>query len=291
MSMRLSLNEALSRYSAGTAYHTMPEFAGIELQSLYSEEMEADGTLQLLRLVIRPGQGVPLHRNDRGEGLYLVAGRVEVRRDRGAVELDAPSAAYFAAGSVHAIANVGREDAIVLLTFSRMGRPRLGTSEFVDPAVLEPAEGLPNPNEIRGAQPLFRWAVHESYEPWGPVEPSKGLRQSMKYLLDPARGTPDFVLGLARITAGTHYTLHSHEPAEFYHVLEGEGVIHVGGASYAVVPGDTVHVPSNVVHGIDAVSSDILVHWVYAVEEVGMNWTWRAAEDIYTDVRGLRGNR
>lgn len=285
MSMHLSMNDAHARFGAGTVYHSLPEFAGIALQSLYSPDMEGDGALQLLRIVLKPGQGVPLHRNDRSEGLYLVSGRVIVRRDAGSVELDAPSAAYFPAGAAHSFKNGGAEDAVILLAMSRMGRAQIPTYE----QVLTVSD-LPNPNEIQGSRPMYRWAVHESYEPWGPVEPSKGSRQSMKYLFDPARGAEDFVFGLARITAGTHYTLHHHAPAEYYHVLEGTGVIHVGGASYPVNPGDTVHVPPNVVHGIDTADQDLLVHWVYAVEGIGMNWVWCAAEDIYSE-SGLYNQR
>ena len=253
------------------------------MEGLYSAHVELGATLPLARITLQPGQAIPLHVNDRPEGLYLVTGKVLVTRGAGAAEIEAPAAASFPAGVPHGVSAIGDSPAVLVLCSSRAERAAEMTGSLYDPDRDLTAFG--NPNEIRGADPLFRWAVAEEFESWLPVEPTKGWRLRMKYLLDPHRGTPEFVLGVAEIMPNTHYTIHRHEPAEFYYVLEGRGIIYVGDASYSVSEGDTVYVPENVPHGIDTAGEKLRVHWAYAVEGLGSNWVWRACEPIYTTPR------
>jgi quercetin dioxygenase-like cupin family protein len=265
----------------GSPFHALPELRGLLVESLYAAAVTREAALPLARLTLQPGESVPLHVNDRPEGLYLVSGKARVRRGAGAARIEAPAAASFPAGVPHAATALGDRPAVFLLSSSRAGRPAAMQGVLHDPEADLAAFG--NPNEIRGNDPLFRWIVAEAFETWLPVEPTKGRRLRMKYLLDPHRGTPDFVLGVAEVEPDTHYTIHSHEPAEFYHVLEGSGTIHVAGTAYRVSAGDTIYVPENVPHGIDTAHHRLRVHWVYAVEGIGANWVWRALEEIRTD--------
>lgn len=267
----------------GSLFHKLAELEGLQVEGLYSPEVEASSVLPLARIELRPGERIPLHVNDRAEGLYLVSGRLLVRRGAGAAEIEASAVASFPATIPHSVEAIGTAPAVFLLCASSIGRPGAMRGTLHDPA--DDLTRFGNPNEIRGAEPLFRWAVAEEFENWLPVEPTKGWRLRMKFLLDPQRGTPEFVLGVAEISPRTHYTIHQHEPAEFYYVLEGSGTIHVGQDSYAVSAGDTVYVPENVPHGIDTAGENLRVAWAYAVEGIGSNWVWRARETIYTDSR------
>lgn len=271
------------RRTGGSLFHGLPEHAGLAVEGLYSDAVERGAMLPMALVTLQPGQSIPLHVNDRPEALYVVSGRVRVTRGNGSAEIEAPAAASFPAGIPHAVAALGQQPAIVAISSSRAGRPAEMTGTLCDRDMDLTA--FPNPNEIRGADPLFRWAVAEEFETWLPVEPTKGWRLRMKFLLDPQRGTPDFVMGVAEIMRDTHYTIHQHEPAEFYYVLAGSGTIHVGDASYPVREGDTVYVPENVPHGIDTADEALRVHWAYAVEGIGANWVWRACEGIYTRPR------
>lgn len=266
----------------GSLFHILPELARLSVEGLYSSEVEASASLPLGLVTLSPGQAIPLHINDCAEAIYVMSGTVSVTRGAGSAEIQAPSAAYFPAGVPHAIAAVGDEPSSFLLSCSRAQRPNL-SGNLLDPQ--ESLAGYENPNEIRGSEPLFRWAVTEDFEPWLPVEPTKGWRLRMKFLLDPRRGTPEFVIGVAEATPNTHYTIHQHAPAEFYHVLEGSGTIYVGDESYSVKAGDTVYVPENVPHGFDTQGDQLRTHWAYGVEGIGDGWVWRACESIYTNPR------
>ncbi|RFC67530.1 MULTISPECIES: cupin domain-containing protein [Mesorhizobium] len=43
---------------------------------------------------------------------------------------------------------------------------------------------------------------------------------------------------------------HRHDPAELYHILEGQGILTLEGQERTVTAGDTVFIPGNAEHGI-----------------------------------------
>jgi len=55
---------------------------------------------------------------------------------------------------------------------------------------------------------------------------------------------------LAVIEPGGEQRLHSHAPEQVYFILEGSGLMTVGGESQRVGPGDCVFIPSGEPHGL-----------------------------------------
>ncbi|NDJ75462.1 MAG: cupin domain-containing protein [Chloroflexi bacterium] len=54
--------------------------------------------------------------------------------------------------------------------------------------------------------------------------------------------------------------LHNHPNIQVYIIVEGGGLMHVGGETQQVSAGDLVYIPSNAGHGIDNNTNDPLVY-------------------------------
>ena len=236
------------------------------------------GSLPVRTLTLRPNESTALHRHDCSEYVYVTSGSLVATRGLGQAELEPTASAYFPKGEYHQLL-AGEQGATVLTChILESGQSELATIEY---GSQDRDPDWANPNVIRGADLSFRWALLEEFEPWVPVEPTKGNRIRIRYLFTPERGAPDAVAGIAQIAPHTHYTLHNHEPAEVYHVLEGSGVIHVSGEAVEVSVGQSVFVPANAVHGIDTEHSQMRLLWLYNLAEIGSDWTWRAVEPIW----------
>lgn len=73
--------------------------------------------------------------------------------------------------------------------------------------------------------------------------------------------------GLADIPAGHRFAAHRHTAAEIYHVLEGEGVLQLGGEEVDVGPGVAVFIPADCEHGIRNTGATTLrLFYVMAVD-------------------------
>jgi quercetin dioxygenase-like cupin family protein len=59
------------------------------------------------------------------------------------------------------------------------------------------------------------------------------------------------VAGLAIVEPGGSLAKHRHEPAEIYHIVEGQGVVTIDGVRHAVSSGATVFIPGNAWHAIE----------------------------------------
>ncbi|WP_120007842.1 cupin domain-containing protein [Teichococcus vastitatis] len=55
-------------------------------------------------------------------------------------------------------------------------------------------------------------------------------------------------IGLAEIAPGGILPLHHHEPAEIYHVVDGEGVVEVEGVAHHLHPGISMFIPADAWH-------------------------------------------
>jgi mannose-6-phosphate isomerase-like protein (cupin superfamily) len=210
--------------------------------------------------------------------VYVTSGTVIVSRGRGQAELEPTASAYFPKGEFHRI-RAGTQGATVLICHVlEPGQETVETTVHPGP---DSDPEWDDPNVIVGEDLGFRWALLEEFEPWVPVEPTKGQRIRVRYLFSPDHGAPDAVAGIASVAPHTHYTLHQHEPAEIYHVLEGSGTIHAAGESLAVEAGQSVYVPPSGIHGIDTEHSAMRLLWLYNLTECGRDWTWRAVEPIW----------
>ena len=54
---------------------------------------------------------------------------------------------------------------------------------------------------------------------------------------------------------------HAHPTDEVYFVLSGKGYVHIGNERYAVLPGDIIEIPPNIMHTMECEESDTLL-WV-----------------------------
>ncbi len=270
------------RLAAGSRMHSMTEFANLDVEGLFPKEAEIWTEFLCGLLQLRPGQGLPLHSHSRAETIFVLDGCVQVQRGRAIAELWGPGAAYFPAGVAHSIRAYQGQAAAVIVCY-----PTADVEKEISTVIEEGSDqsSWPNPNIIRGDNPLYRWALVEEYEPWMAVEPTKGWTHTLRYLLDPQRGAPDVVAGTAHFDPDTHYTIHRHEPAEIYYALQGSGTIFAGTEAYQVEPGSTVYVPPNVPHGVDTSTGEFKIYWVYGLDASGSGWTWEALEPLYNHPR------
>lgn len=267
-----------SAATSGEPIHALVEHSAVTVSSLLPGLDSADIAFGEISIPIN-GE-IPVHRNRHPETIYLLEGTLRVWRPGGSVEVSAPSAVYFPAEEAHAIRNIGSTPATLLAAWATGGEDKELSS------VLEGESALSSPRSpslmpFQGPV-VARWAVSAEMPNWEPVEPSKGMSLRVKYLLDGASGTRDFVVGLASVAPNLHYTIHRHEPAEIYYVLSGTATIYVGDEGYAVAPGDTVYVPAWAPHGIDTADEPLEMYWFYATDQCD-SWAWEPLEPIYSD--------
>ena len=236
-----------------------------------------EGTLPLRVMKLGPGESTAMHVHDCSEVVYVTSGSVMATRGAGEAVLETTASAYFPKGVPHKLVAGDQGATVLVCHVLKQGQAGAATAEHVSDENTD----ISNPNVIRGADLAFRWALLEEFEPWKAVEPTKGNRIRLRYLFTPDRGAPDAVVGIASVSPHSHYTLHHHEPAEVYHVLEGSGTIHVSGEAVNATPGQSVFVPADAVHGIDTEHSSLRLLWLYNLVEVGTDWTWRAVEPIW----------
>ena len=63
-----------------------------------------------------------------------------------------------------------------------------------------------------------------------------------------------------RVGPGSSVSMHVHTgKAEHWVIIAGEGIVRVGTQSFAVGPGDVVHTPPSVPHGLTTTSADPLI--------------------------------
>jgi quercetin dioxygenase-like cupin family protein len=83
---------------------------------------------------------------------------------------------------------------------------------------------------------------------------------------DPRAG---LTAGVAELDAGGRLSIHRHDPAEVYHVLEGTGVVTVGDLEHPVSTGASVLIPPGVPHGIRNTGRSVLrVFYVLAADRM-----------------------
>lgn len=263
---------------SGDNLHDLPEFAGTRVLGLLPDTVGAQADITFGEVDLTPGQVVPTHSNSHAEAVFVAEGTVRLWRPGGSVELASPGAAYFPPGEAHSIANVGDGPARLFVAYATGGHEKIVSSTLLPDAALDAGA---NPNTAPSSGLDHRWAVAEDVAPWVPVEPSKGMRLRCRYLLEPANGTKEFVIGMAGIDPRTHYTIHRHAPAEIYHVLDGTATIYVADDAYQVGPGDTVYVPAWAPHGIDTAGDELRMYWFYALDACDGKWAWEPMEPVY----------
>lgn len=257
----------------------LPQLAGLAVKAIVQDAEAGPLDIAFAGVTVRPGQSIPTSSMSHAAAIYLTSGTVRAWRAGTSVEVAGPAAISVPAEAPFALEVLGGSPAELLVSWARGGEDRTITGTLLEDAALESDT---NPGEMPFGPIIKRWVAKPDGFPWEPVESTKGLRLSCKYLLDPASGTDDFVVGLADIRPRTHYTIHRHEPAEIYFVLAGTARIWVGDTAFDVAPGDTVYVPPFTAHGIDTAGERLEMYWFYAIDQHD-SWTWEPLEPIYID--------
>ena len=74
-------------------------------------------------------------------------------------------------------------------------------------------------------------------------------------------------MGIARVPPGGSLGMHRHEQAEAYLVLDGTGVVTIGGTARTLREGVAVFIPGNALHGVRATgTSDLRFAYVFAAD-------------------------
>ncbi|CAN5386185.1 hypothetical protein BH18THE2_BH18THE2_24520 [soil metagenome] len=76
--------------------------------------------------------------------------------------------------------------------------------------------------------------------------------------------TKSFEAGIIRLRRDQEDTQSVHPADEIYYVIEGEGLIRIGGKNYEVRKGKIVFVPANTKHRFHGNKGDLIVLYVFA---------------------------
>ncbi len=169
------------------------------------------GCQRLEQRVLRfaPGRSDARETRERQEVLYVVAGRATLEAAGGEHALEPGTAAFLVPGDQWAVDNPGPEDLVAV-------------------AVSAPCEG----------QNRTRVTVRYDDQPALPATPNREFR----LLVNEDLGCLDVTQFVGLIPPG-RAPLHSHTYDEVVYVVEGEGVLHLGGTDTPLAPGSCIHLP------------------------------------------------
>ena len=182
----------------------------------------AAGCLRLEQRVVRfaPGRSRPRRSPDRQELLYVAFGRGLLHLDGTAHELERDTGAFVAAGEEYTVENPGPDELVLV-------------------SVTAPQESPPA--DVDG-----RRTVRFAQRPALPASPDREFR----YLVDEDVGCRDVTQFVGVIPPG-RAPLHSHTYDEVLYVVEGTGVLHVGGAQKPLASGSCLHLPPYIEHSLE----------------------------------------
>ena len=188
------------------------------------------GCEALEQRVIRfaPGQSVPHGGGTREELLFAVSGAGTVRVDGAQHELGPETGVLVAPGERYQVENQGPEELVLVSVLA-----------------LEPDDDLANEAERRAV----RLAEQRAYP--------AGKDREFRYVANEdvgCRTVTQFVGSIPPGRAKAHY--HTYE--EVAYILEGEGVLHIGGESSTVRAGSCIHFPPREPHILENVGTGTL---------------------------------
>jgi mannose-6-phosphate isomerase-like protein (cupin superfamily) len=146
------------------------------------------------------------------EVLYVAGGRGRLHVGGRAYELEPDLGAYVAAGEEYQVENDSDEELVVV-------------------CVRAPQEGEPRPDPDRRT---VRFADRRAQS----VPPNREFR----YLVNQDLGCPDVTQFIGLIPPG-RAPMHSHTYDEVIYVVEGEGILHLGGKETPIAAGSCMHLP------------------------------------------------
>jgi mannose-6-phosphate isomerase-like protein (cupin superfamily) len=160
-------------------------------------------------LSLAPGDSDQRGTGERQEVLYVAAGRGTLRVGGETHVLEPDTGAFLVPGDAYSVENPGPDELVMV-------------------SVTAPCEG-----EER-SQVTVRYADRETL----PATPNREFR----FLVNEDLGCLDVTQFVGTIPPG-RAPLHSHHYDEVVYVVEGEGVLHLGGMDTPIVPGSCIHLP------------------------------------------------
>lgn len=160
-------------------------------------------------LSFAPGDSEERGTGERQEVLYVAAGRGTLHVGGETHVLEPDTGAFLVPGDAYAVENPGPDELVMV-------------------SVTAPCEG-----EQR-SQVTVRYADRESL----PATPNREFR----FLVNEDLGCLDVTQFVGTIPPG-RAPLHSHHYDEVVYVVEGEGVLHLGGKDAPIGPGSCIHLP------------------------------------------------
>jgi mannose-6-phosphate isomerase-like protein (cupin superfamily) len=175
----------------------------------------ACGCERLEQRVIRfaPGRSAERAAGDRQEVLFVASGRGVLELDGARHPLEPDTGAFLVPGDGYAVENPGPDELLVV-------------------SVTAPCE---DPAPPSGDRPV---TVRFDERPALPASPNREFR----YLVNQDLGCRDVTQFVGLIPPGKA-GMHSHTYDEVVYVIEGEGVLHLGGAETPIAAGSCIHLP------------------------------------------------
>lgn len=179
------------------------------------------GCKQLEQRIVRFGSGVsqPRRSADRQEVIYVAAGRGRLVIGSSSHDVAPDMGVYVAAGEEYTVENTGDEELLFVI-------------------VSAPQAGAPSVNGRR----TVRWDERPSL----PASPNREFR----FLVDYDLGCQDVTQFVGVIPPG-RAPMHSHTYDEVIYVVEGDGVLHLGGRDTPIARGSCIHLPPLVEHCLE----------------------------------------
>jgi mannose-6-phosphate isomerase-like protein (cupin superfamily) len=180
------------------------------------------GCDRLEQHVIRFGPGRSQERvlEERQEVLYVAAGSGTLHVNGERYALEPEMGVYLAAGDRYAVENPGPGDLLAI--------------------------SVTAPHESGGGNGGHGVTVRYADRPVLPASPNREFR----YLVNQDIGCPDVTQFVGIIPPG-RAGMHSHVYDEVVYVIEGEGVLHIGGEQTAIGAGSCIHLPPLVEHCLE----------------------------------------
>ena len=184
------------------------------------------GCERLEQRVVRfaPGVSRPQRLDGVEDVLYVAAGTGTLRVGDAEHPLEPDTGAYVADGETWSIENPGPGDLVVVAVRAPAGNGASAESRKV--------------------------TVRYADQPALPASPNREFR----YLVNQDAGCRDVTQFVGVIPPG-RAPLHSHTYDEVVYVLDGEGVLHLGGSDTPLSPGSCIHLPPLVMHCLENVGA------------------------------------
>jgi mannose-6-phosphate isomerase-like protein (cupin superfamily) len=181
----------------------------------------ASGCDQLEQRIVRfgPGRSRPRRSDERQEVIYVASGDGRLEIEGTVHELEPDMGVFVAAGEEYTVENTGNKELVLV-------------------SVSAPQEGEPSRNGRR----TVRWDERPSL----PASPNREFR----FLVDYDLGCRDVTQFVGVIPPG-RAPMHSHTYDEVIYVVEGNGVLHLGGRDTPIARGSCIHLPPYVEHCLE----------------------------------------